>query len=59
MTQEDCECLTCLHADITYGDQSAAIFCILKDKEIYTQEECQEFTPIIGEEKGEGDGTAI
>lgn len=53
------ECLTCLHADITYGDQSAAIFCILKDKEIYPPLGCPEFTPIIGEEKGEGDGTNI
>jgi len=53
MTQEDCECLTCLHADITYGDQSAAIFCILKDKEICPPLECLEFTPITGKEKGE------
>ena len=46
-------CLTCLHADITYGDQYAVIYCILKDKEIYQPPECPEFTPIIGKEKGE------
>jgi len=45
------ECLTCLHADITYVDQYAVIYCILKDKEIYTQEECPEFTPITGKVK--------
>lgn len=48
------ECLTCLHADITYVDQYAVIYCILKDKEIYTQEECPEFTPITGKEKNDG-----
>ena len=47
------QCLTCLHADITYGDQCAVIYCILKDKEIYLQQECLEFTPITGKEKGE------
>lgn len=53
MTQEDYECLTCLHADITYGDQYAVIFCVLKDKEIGKLDECHEFTPITGKVKNQ------
>ena len=58
MMEED-KCLTCLHADITYGDRCAVIYCLLKERETYAQQECPEFTPIVGVEKGEGDGTEV
>ena len=49
---EEDKCLTCLHADITYGDRCAVIFCILTDREIYTlPDKCREFTPIMGREE--------